>query len=154
MYQSNPEINIEVFVHKADALADDYRIGLFALRLSNRLSSYFIPFSPETYRHVQQRVFDELTDTTVDVDALPLQFHLTSIWDHTILESFSQLVQRLIEPLPYLEELLNVFCAVCGSVYSGSTYCSFIPRLELTSTQVFPLRQQLSHIRGHRCISS
>lgn len=91
MYQSNPEINIEVFVHKADALADDYRI--------------------ETYRHVQQRVFDELTDTTVDVDALPLQFHLTSIWDHSILESFSQLVQRLIEPLPYLEELLNVFSA-------------------------------------------
>ncbi|GJJ08383.1 hypothetical protein Clacol_002598 [Clathrus columnatus] len=91
MYQTNPEINIEIFVHKADALADDYRI--------------------ETYRHVQQRVFDELTDTNIDVDSLQLQFHLTSIWDHTILESFSQLVQRLIEPLPYLEELLNVFCA-------------------------------------------
>lgn len=121
MCQSNPEINIEVFVHKADALADDYRIGSFfppcfwgyACHRILADTCFFPHTSTETYRHVQQRVFDELTDTTVDVDSLQLQFHLTSIWDHTILESFSQLVQRLIEPLPYLEELLNVFCAVC-----------------------------------------
>ena len=43
---------------------------------------------------------------------LQMQFHLTSIYDHSIYESFSQVVQRLIDPLPYLEDLMNVFCAV------------------------------------------
>lgn len=71
----------------------------------------YFPF-PETYRHVQQRVFDELQDTAIEIEMLQLQFHLTSIYDHSVYESFSQVVQRLIDPLPYLEDLMNVFCAV------------------------------------------
>lgn len=70
----------------------------------------------ETYRHVQQRVFDELQDdTSLEIEMLQLQFHLTSIYDHSIYESFSQVVQRVIDPLPYLEDLMNVFCAVSRS---------------------------------------
>ncbi|KAF8525955.1 Gtr1/RagA G protein [Hysterangium stoloniferum] len=91
VYHVNPEINIEVFVHKADVLADDYRI--------------------DTNRHVQQRIIDDLTDASLDVESLQLQFHITTIYDHSIHESFSLVVQKLIDPLPYLEELLNVFCA-------------------------------------------
>ncbi|KAF8589453.1 hypothetical protein K439DRAFT_1332480, partial [Ramaria rubella] len=87
----NPDINVEVFVHKADVLADDYQI--------------------ETFRHVQQRVSDELQDTSIEIEMLQLQFHLTSIYDHSVYESFSVAIQRLIDPLPYLEDLLNVFCA-------------------------------------------
>lgn len=40
------------------------------------------------------------------------QFHLTSIYDHTINEAFSKVLHKLIDPINYLEELLNVFCAV------------------------------------------
>jgi Ras-related GTP-binding protein C/D len=40
------------------------------------------------------------------------QFHLTSIYDHSVNEAFSKVLHKLIEPISYLEELLNVFCAV------------------------------------------
>jgi len=65
----------------------------------------------DTFAHVQTRVMDDLQEESLDVEA-QLRFHLTSIYDHTIHEYFSQVIQRLIEPLPYLEDLLNVFCAV------------------------------------------
>ncbi|KAF8519527.1 Gtr1/RagA G protein conserved region-domain-containing protein [Gautieria morchelliformis] len=113
--RENPDINVEVFVHKADVLADDYKIGSCCLFLCGssygmeRLHTFCSPL--ETYRHVQQRVFDELQDTGLEIEMLQLQFHLTSIYDHSIYESFSQVVQRLIDPLPYLEDLMNVFCA-------------------------------------------
>ncbi|KIJ51434.1 hypothetical protein M422DRAFT_203610 [Sphaerobolus stellatus SS14] len=89
-YRENPDINIEVLVHKSDVLSDDYRL--------------------DTYAHVQTRVLDDLQEESLDIEA-QLRFHLTSIYDHTIRECFSQIIQRLLEPLPYLEDLLNVFCA-------------------------------------------
>lgn len=43
---------------------------------------------------------------------MPLNFHLTSVYDHSIHDSFSRVLHKLIDSLPYLEDLLNVFCAV------------------------------------------
>jgi hypothetical protein len=40
-------------------------------------------------------------------------YHLTSIYDHSIFEAFSKVVQKLIPQLPALENLLNVFISVC-----------------------------------------
>ncbi|BFZ54966.1 GTP-binding protein gtr2 [Savitreella phatthalungensis] len=85
----NPHINIEVFVHKIDGLSDDYRI--------------------DAQRDVQQRTVDELTD--IGMDNVSLSFHLTSIFDHSIFEAFSKVIQKLIPQLPTLENLLNAFCA-------------------------------------------
>jgi Ras-related GTP-binding protein C/D len=85
----NPGINIEVFVHKIDGLSDDYKI--------------------DAQRDVQQRTMDELTD--IGMDNVVLSFHLTSIFDHSIFEAFSKVIQKLIPQLPTLENLLNVFCA-------------------------------------------
>lgn len=42
-----------------------------------------------------------------------LNFHLTSVYDNSLHEAFSKVLHKLIDSLPYLEELLNVFCAVC-----------------------------------------
>ena len=36
-------------------------------------------------------------------------FHLTSIYDHSIFEAFSKVVQKLIPQLPTLENLLDIF---------------------------------------------
>ncbi|ORY77774.1 Gtr1/RagA G protein Gtr2 [Protomyces lactucae-debilis] len=85
----NPGINIEVFVHKIDGLSDDYKI--------------------DAQRDVQQRTMDELTD--IGMENVVLSFHLTSIFDHSIFEAFSKVIQKLIPQLPTLENLLNVFCA-------------------------------------------
>lgn len=85
----NPSINIEVFVHKIDGLSDDYKI--------------------DAQRDVQQRTMDELTD--VGMENVVLNFHLTSIFDHSIFEAFSKVIQKLIPQLPTLENLLNIFCS-------------------------------------------
>lgn len=39
-------------------------------------------------------------------------FYLTSVYDHSLHEAFSRVLHKLIDSLPYLEDMLNVFCAV------------------------------------------
>ncbi|NXC41909.1 RRAGC protein, partial [Penelope pileata] len=43
-----------------------------------------------------------------------LSFYLTSIYDHSIFEAFSKVVQKLIPQLPTLENLLNIFISNSG----------------------------------------
>ena len=43
---------------------------------------------------------------------LVFSFYLTSIYDHSIFEAFSKVVQKLIPQLPTLENLLNIFISV------------------------------------------
>lgn len=80
-------IKFEVFIHKVDGLSDDSKI--------------------ETQRDILQRATDELTDA--GMDNIRLSFHLTSIYDHSIFEAFSKVVQKLIPQLPVLENLLDLF---------------------------------------------
>ncbi|KAJ3518538.1 hypothetical protein NM688_g9424 [Phlebia brevispora] len=90
-YQENPGIHLEVFVHKADTLSEEYKT--------------------DNFRHIQQRVLDELYDISVEYEQIPINFHLTSIYDHSLHEAFSKVLHKLIDSLPFLEDLLNVFCA-------------------------------------------
>jgi Ras-related GTP-binding protein C/D len=87
-YQENQNVNLEVFVHKAEALSEEYKI--------------------ENFKHIQQRVLEELDD--YDYGHIPVNFHLTSIHDHSLQDAFSKVVHKLIDSLPYIEDLLNVFC--------------------------------------------
>ena len=66
--------------------------------------------SPENFRHIQQRVLEELDD--YDFGHIPVNFYLTSIHDHSLQDAFSRVVHKLIDSLPYIEDLLNVFCGV------------------------------------------
>ncbi|EIN09988.1 hypothetical protein PUNSTDRAFT_33989, partial [Punctularia strigosozonata HHB-11173 SS5] len=88
--EHNPALNLEVFVHKTEPLSDDYKI--------------------ENFRQIQQRTLDELLDESEDYAQIPVNFHLTSVYDHSLHEAFSRVLQnKLVESLPYLEDLLNVF---------------------------------------------
>ncbi|TNN67651.1 Ras-related GTP-binding protein C [Liparis tanakae] len=91
-YRVNPEINFEVFIHKVDGLSDDHKI--------------------ETQRDIHQRANDDLADASLE--KLHLSFYLTSIYDHSIFEAFSKVVQKLIPQLPTLENLLNIFISNSG----------------------------------------
>ncbi|CAB1350831.1 unnamed protein product [Coregonus sp. 'balchen'] len=91
-YRVNPEINFEVFIHKVDGLSDDHKI--------------------ETQRDVHQRANDDLADASLE--KLHLSFYLTSIYDHSIFEAFSKVVQKLIPQLPTLENLVNIFISNSG----------------------------------------
>jgi Ras-related GTP-binding protein C/D len=82
----NPNIAYEVFIHKVDGISDDHKI--------------------DAQRDIQQQAMDELHDA--GLDGVHLSFYLTSIYDHSIFEAFSKVVQKLVRQLPTLENLLDL----------------------------------------------
>ena len=54
-----------------------------------------------------------------EYETIPINFQLTSIFDHSLHDAFSRVLHKLIDSLPYLEDLLNVFCAVSVLVVPG-----------------------------------
>ncbi len=86
-----PNINIEIFIHKVDGLSDDFKM--------------------EIYRDIMIRVQDELSDQ--GFENAPVNFHLTSIYDHSIFEAFSKVIQKLIPGLGQLEAMLTSLCRTC-----------------------------------------
>lgn len=91
-YKINPKIKFEVFIHKVDGLSDDHKI--------------------DAQRDIHQRASDDLLDA--GLEHLHLSFYLTSIYDHSIFEAFSKVVQKLIPQLPTLENLLDIFISNSG----------------------------------------
>jgi len=87
-YQVNPNIRFEVFIHKVDGLSDDTKM--------------------ETQRDIHQRATDDVIEAGLELQ-VNLSFYLTSIYDYSIFEAFSKVVQKLIPQLPTLENLLNIF---------------------------------------------
>lgn len=82
---SFPHINIEVFVHKIDSLNEEFKTDIF--------------------QDIVQRVGDELSDQGYINPNV--SYHLTSIYDSTIFEAFSKVIQKLIPQLDTLQNLLN-----------------------------------------------
>jgi len=92
LQRSYPQVNIEVFIHKVDGLSDEYKL--------------------DTLRDIMQRTQDELEDG--GFDNVQITYHLTSIYDHSIFEAFSKVIQKLLPQLGTLENLLNVLCSNSG----------------------------------------
>ncbi|XP_052763166.1 ras-related GTP-binding protein C-like isoform X2 [Mya arenaria] len=92
VYKMNPKIKFEVFIHKVDGLSDDHKI--------------------EAQRDIHQRATEDLVDA--GLENIHLSFYLTSIYDHSIFEAFSKVVQKLIPQLPTLENLLDIFISNSG----------------------------------------
>lgn len=91
-HKINPKITFEVFIHKVDGLSDDSKI--------------------EAQRDINSQTTDRLAFSGYQ-DVRP-SFYLTSIYDHTIFEAFSKVVQKLVKQLPTLENLLNFFISNSG----------------------------------------
>ncbi|KAK0711262.1 putative GTP binding protein [Lasiosphaeris hirsuta] len=91
LQRSYPHINIEVFIHKVDGLSDDYKLDI--------------------QRDVTIRIQDELSDQ--GIENAPVNFHLTSIYNHSIFEAFSKVIQKLIPRLGQLEAMLTNLCRTC-----------------------------------------
>lgn len=86
-YQINKDIKFEVFIHKVDGLSEETRMG--------------------TFRKIYQKVQDDLADHTMD--NIYITYHMTSIYDHSIFEAFSKVIQKLVKQLPILTKLLDIF---------------------------------------------
>jgi len=91
LQRSYPNINVEVFVHKVDGLSDEYKLDI--------------------QRDITIRIQDELSDQ--GYENAPVTFHLTSIYDFSIFEAFSKVIQKLIPRLGQLEALLTSLCRTC-----------------------------------------
>eukprot|EP00053_Salpingoeca_punica_P006427 m.60833 g.60833 ORF g.60833 m.60833 type:complete len:349 (+) comp13687_c0_seq1:74-1120(+) len=91
-YRVNPAIHFEVFIHKVDGLSDEHKI--------------------DTTRDIHQRVSEELEHA--GLDDIHVSYYLTSIYDHSIFEAFSKVVQKLIRQLGTLESLLNFLNSSSG----------------------------------------
>jgi len=80
-----PHINVEVFVHKTDSLNEDFRTDIF--------------------QDIVQRVGDDLNDAGYINPNV--SYHLTSIYDSSVFEALSSVIQKLIPELDVLQNLLN-----------------------------------------------
>jgi len=89
----NPHTRIEVFIHKVDGLSDEQKL--------------------EAQRNIYQQVHEELSQSKLAGEDIHLNFYLTSIFDHSIFEAFSKVVQQLIPQLGTLERLLDLMISNC-----------------------------------------
>lgn len=90
----NSNVKFEIFINKVDGelfLSDEAKF--------------------ECRRDVVQQVTDELA--MLDLEA-EVSYYLTSIYDHSIFEAFSKVVQKLLPQLPTLENLLNLLVSTCA----------------------------------------
>ena len=91
LQQSYPDIRYAVFIHKVDSLSEDYR--------------------EDTIRDVIQRVTDDLFDAGMENP--DISYHSTSIYDSSIFQAFSKVMQALVPQLPTFEALLDQMKALC-----------------------------------------
>lgn len=92
VYERNPKMFFEIFIHKVDG-------DLF--------------MSDEHKTECQTDIHTRLTDELYQTPDLCLAFHCTSIYDHSVFEAMSKVVQKLIPELPVLEQLLDLLVTNC-----------------------------------------
>jgi len=92
-YEVNPDICFEVFIHKVDGLSEEAKTA--------------------RQQDLVEHVLANIADADLE-DEIQISFYLTSIYDHSIFEAFSKVIQKLIPQLPTLEQLLDILIANCG----------------------------------------
>jgi Ras-related GTP-binding protein C/D len=90
----NPDLRFEVFLHKIDCIAEDRQTDLL----------YKVSTD-------QQSLFDECGMSDIDI-----RFHLTSIYDISLWQGMSRVVQCLIPDYTALQNLLSAFATSAGLV--------------------------------------
>jgi Ras-related GTP-binding protein C/D len=90
----NPSIHVEVLIHKVDGdayLSEDHKIDI--------------------QNEIKRSIAEELGEA--GLSSVRPSYHLTSIYDHTIFEAFSKIVQTLLPSVGFLEKLLDGLVASC-----------------------------------------
>lgn len=92
-YRVNPDIHFEVFLHKVDGDLMPEEV------------------KAERQQGVQNYVSSELAE--LNNGEILVSYYLTSIYDHSALEAFSKVVQKLVSQLPVLNSLLDKLIERC-----------------------------------------
>ena len=91
LWQLYPDIKYSVFIHKTDSLSSDYQ--------------------EDTVNDIKQRIMDDLNDAGLENP--PVSFYETSVYDHSIFDALSKVIQILNPQLATFEALLNTISASC-----------------------------------------
>ena len=90
--QLYPDIKYSVFIHKVDSLSSDFR--------------------EDTVRDIIQRIMDDLNDAGLENP--PVNFYPTSVYDDSIYEALSKVIQLLMNnQLATFEAMLDTIAASC-----------------------------------------
>merc|ERR1712039_776951 len=88
-WKVNPKIAFDILIHKVDG------------------DQFFLDeHKTEVQRDIRSKLMEELKHE-VEAEAC-IAFHCTSIYDHSIFEALSKVVQKLIPQLPVLEQCLDL----------------------------------------------
>ncbi|BGP19172.1 hypothetical protein JCM10213_005822 [Rhodosporidiobolus nylandii] len=94
-YTGNPGIQFEIFLHKVDGMSEDYRL--------------------DTLQNLRDRLTEELFDMSPELESnMNVFYHLTSVFDTSIYEALSKVIQKLIPEQAMLERLLDLLCQQCS----------------------------------------
>lgn len=91
LQQLYPDIKYSVFIHKVDSLGSDFR--------------------EDTVRDIIQRIMDDLSDAGLENP--PVSFYATSVYDDSIYEALSKVLQLLNPQLATFEGMLNTILGSC-----------------------------------------
>ncbi|SCV73599.1 BQ2448_7525 [Microbotryum intermedium] len=87
-YETNKEIQFEIFLHKIDILSVDHQL--------------------DTLQSLRDRLGEELDDLSPGLEAsVHVFYHLTSVFDASIYEALSRVIQKLLPQQAFLERLLD-----------------------------------------------
>jgi Ras-related GTP-binding protein C/D len=133
-YTANPGIQFEIFLHKVDGMSEDYRLGAFLDRTKKSAScvlnlSFRARFA-DTLQNLRDRLTEELFDMSPELESnMNVFYHLTSVFDTSIYEALSKVIQKLIPEQAMLERLLDLLCQVGLEHERASARLGFRKRL-------------------------
>lgn len=116
VYVANPSIQFEIFLHKIDGMSEDYRLGTLPFPF---IEAFWIEAdevsSPpaDTLQTLRDRLTEDLFDISPELESsMNVFYHLTSVFDTSIYEALSKVIQKLIPEQGTLERLLDVLMMV------------------------------------------
>lgn len=124
-YVANPGIQFEVFLHKVDGMSEDFRLGVPPFLNNLRFPSYTLSdthlVSVDVLQNLRDRLTEELFDISPELESnMNVFYYLTSVFDNSIYESLSRVIQKLIPEQAVLERLLDLLCQVSAFFPSSS----------------------------------
>eukprot|EP00826_Nyctotherus_ovalis_P053161 TRINITY_DN6861_c0_g2_i6.p1 TRINITY_DN6861_c0_g2~~TRINITY_DN6861_c0_g2_i6.p1 ORF type:complete len:203 (+),score=69.67 TRINITY_DN6861_c0_g2_i6:111-719(+) len=89
-----PKLNFEVFIHKVDGdtftKGDEYKL--------------------ECQKDIQTLIKSELASSEIEIN---VSYHFTSIYDHSLHDSFGKVIQKLWPQVHYIGNMLDSLITVC-----------------------------------------
>ncbi|SDA04089.1 BZ3500_MvSof-1268-A1-R1_C090g00489 [Microbotryum saponariae] len=120
-YETNKEIQFEIFLHKIDILSVDHQLGEWSCPCSHLVSSEYrnpsdsLQPRTDTLQSLRDRLGEELDDLSPELEAsVHVFYHLTSVFDASIYEALSRVIQKLLPQQAFLERLLDQLVQQCS----------------------------------------